>query len=54
MVGAGVAVGAVSAIARRRTFVELLRRRREVARLADRGEQDPAGGGSGLPRRQGV
>ena len=56
MVGAGIAVGAVSAIARRRTFVELLRRRREVAHLADRPEaeeQAGSGGGPGLPRGQG-
>ncbi|HEX9399920.1 MAG TPA: lysylphosphatidylglycerol synthase domain-containing protein [Anaeromyxobacter sp.] len=35
MVGAGLAVGAASAVARRATVVELVRRRREVERLAD-------------------
>lgn len=53
MVGAGIAVGAISAIARRRTFVELLRRRREVARMAEGEGRVGPSRAPGLPRRQG-
>ena len=40
-VGAGLVVGAASAVARRATVVELVRRRREVERLSDARTRTP-------------
>ena len=56
MVGTGLLVGLASGIVRRATVVELFRRRREVARLADGAERDRQGGstgGPGLPQGHG-